>query len=81
MKKLLKILGIVLGIAVLAVLVVVIYISVRGTGSYAVNVSDGICPVSANVVVIIDPNAVVPQADFSSVVVCLNSASPSNYTI
>jgi mono/diheme cytochrome c family protein len=40
MKKLLKILGIVLGILVLAVIVFVIYISVRGTGTYAVNVPD-----------------------------------------
>ena len=38
MKKLLKILGIILGIAVLAVIAFVIYVSVRGTGSYAVNV-------------------------------------------
>lgn len=38
MKKLLKILGIVLGIAVLAVIVFVIYVSVRGTGSHEVNV-------------------------------------------
>ncbi len=40
MKKLLKILGILLGIVVLAVIVFVIYINVRGTGSYPVNVPD-----------------------------------------
>ena len=38
MKKLLKILGIVLGIAVLAIIVFVIYVNVRGTGSHEVNV-------------------------------------------
>jgi mono/diheme cytochrome c family protein len=40
MKKILKVLGIVLGIAVLAVVIFVIFISIRGTGSYAVNVPD-----------------------------------------
>ncbi|MEO8088123.1 MAG: cytochrome c [Bacteroidota bacterium] len=38
MKKLLKILGVILGIVVLAVIVLAIYISVRGTGSYTANV-------------------------------------------
>ncbi|MCX6275978.1 MAG: c-type cytochrome [Bacteroidetes bacterium] len=38
MKKLLKILGIVLGVAVLAIIVFVIYVNVRGTGSHEVNV-------------------------------------------
>jgi len=40
MKKLLKILGIVLGIALLAVLGFVVFISIRGTGTYAVEVPD-----------------------------------------
>jgi mono/diheme cytochrome c family protein len=40
MKKLFKILGIILGIAVLVVIVFVIFISARGTGSYAVHVPD-----------------------------------------
>jgi len=38
MKKLLKILGIILGIVVLAGVVFYVYISVRGTGTYAINV-------------------------------------------
>ena len=38
MKKLLKILGIILGIVVLAIIVFVIYVNVRGTGSYTANV-------------------------------------------
>lgn len=38
MKKLLKILGIILGIVVLVVVVFLIYVSARGTGSYEVNV-------------------------------------------
>ncbi|CAN5450593.1 hypothetical protein BH11BAC1_BH11BAC1_19370 [soil metagenome] len=38
MKKLLKILGMLLGVVALAVIVLVIYISVRGTGSYTANV-------------------------------------------
>jgi mono/diheme cytochrome c family protein len=40
MKKLFKILGIVLGIVVLAVVIFVLYVSIRGTGSYAANVPD-----------------------------------------
>jgi hypothetical protein len=40
MKKVFKILGILLGIVLLAVVVFVIFISVRGTGTYAVNVPD-----------------------------------------
>ena len=40
MKKVFKIIGIVLGIVILAVIVFVVFISIRGTGSYAVNVPD-----------------------------------------
>ena len=40
MKKVIKVIGILLGIVVLAVIIFVIFISVRGTGSYAVNVPD-----------------------------------------
>lgn len=38
MKKVLKMAGIILGVVVLIVLVFITYVSVRGTGSYAVNV-------------------------------------------
>src|SRR6187455_1383249 len=40
MRKVFKILGIVLGIAVLAIIGFVLFISIRGTGSYEVNVPD-----------------------------------------
>src|SRR5690242_603155 len=40
MRKLLKVLGILLGIVVLVVIVFVIYVSARGTGSYEVKVPD-----------------------------------------
>jgi mono/diheme cytochrome c family protein len=40
MKKFLKILGILLGIVVVAVIIFVVFISMRGTGSYTVSVPD-----------------------------------------